>query len=162
MPRFTYTKTVRLVLPKGVFFMSKLYQKINKSLISGFMVIGLLWNSSTLPFLNEIEKEINKLIVPIAKMEVIATAYTSTPEQTDSTPFTTASNKEVYDGLIAANFLDFGTKIRIPEIFGDKIFTVDDRMHRRFNKSKRIDVWFPTLLAAKKFGVKNLQIEVLN
>lgn len=141
---------------------NKIYQEINKKFVSGFMVIGLLWNSSTMPFLIEIEKEISKLIVPITKIEVVATAYSSTPEQTDSTPFITASNKEVYDGLIATNFLAFGTKIRIPEIFGDKIFTVDDRMHRRFNKSKRIDVWFPTLLAAKKFGVKSLQIEVLN
>src|SRR3989338_9520428 len=72
---------------------------------------------------------------------VVATAYSSTPDQTDSTPFITANGTYVFDGLVAANFLPFHTKIKIPEMFGDKVFTVEDRMHPRF--SDRIDVWFP-------------------
>ena len=128
------------------------------------MIIGISWNSSTLPLLADFKNEFSNLIMPIEKIGVLATAYSSTPEQTDDTPFVTASNKEVYDGLVAANFLEFGTKIRIPEVYGDKIFTVDDRMHRRYNKSnpKRIDIWFPTLVAAKKFGAQTFEIEILN
>lgn len=147
--------------------MTKIYKKYNDlgiTLSKGCLIIGLLWNSSTIPYLSIIEEELNKLIIPTTKITVLVTAYSSTIEQTDSTPFITASNKKVYDGLVAANFLSFGTKIRIPEIFDDKVFTVDDRMHRRFNNAKpqRIDIWFSTLAAAKKFGVKTLEIEVLN
>ena len=36
---------------------------------------------------------------------VTITAYSSTPDQTDSTPFITAYNTFVRDGIVAANFL---------------------------------------------------------
>ena len=51
---------------------------------------------------------------------VVATAYSSTPDQTDSTPFTTASGTQVRDGIIAANFYigrggePFWTPVKIP------------------------------------------------
>ena len=64
-------------------------------------------------------------------MVVLATAYSSTPDQTDATPFITAWNTRVRDGILAANFLPFGTLVKIPEVFGDKIFVVEDRMHQR-------------------------------
>jgi len=89
----------------------------------------------------------------------IATAYSSTPDQTDSSPFIAASGKWVYDGMIAANFLKFGTKIRLPQVFGDKIFTVDDRMHPRF--SNRIDIWFSTRQEALQFGAKKVRVEIV-
>src|SRR5258708_6536739 len=57
--------------------------------------------------------------------KVRVTAYSSTPDQTDDTPFITASGYHVHDGVIAANFLPFGTKLTIPSVFGDKIFTVE-------------------------------------
>ncbi|MEK7627296.1 MAG: hypothetical protein AAB397_01795 [Patescibacteria group bacterium] len=90
---------------------------------------------------------------------VTITAYSSTPDQTDSTPFITAYNTFVRDGIVAANFLKFGTKIKIPRYFGDKIFTVEDRMHQRF--SNRVDIWFPTRQDAKNFGVKITELVVL-
>ena len=73
--------------------------------------------------------------------EAVVTAYTSRPEETDSTPTITASNKEVYDGLVANNCLPFGTKVRFPNLFGDKVFTVDDRMNRRYG-CEAFDVWY--------------------
>jgi len=93
-------------------------------------------------------------------LTVWVTAYTSTPEETDSTPFITASNQKVHDGVIAANFLPFGTKVKIPEVFGDKIFTVDDRMHER--KTGFVDVWMPSKVQAQKFGITRTEIVVLN
>ena len=90
---------------------------------------------------------------------VTITAYSSTPDQTDSTPFITAYNTFVRDGIVAANFLKFGTKIKIPRYFGDKIFTVEDRMHQRF--SNRVDIWFPTRQEANNFGVKTTELVVL-
>lgn len=88
------------------------------------------------------------------------TAYSSSPEETDDTPFITASGKMVADGIVANNLLPFGTKIKIPEIYGDKIFTVQDRMHYRWG-SYKLDIWFPEKSQAKQFGVKKATIEVL-
>lgn len=90
---------------------------------------------------------------------VTVTAYSSTPDQTDSTPFITANGSIVGDGIAAANFLPFKAKIKFPEVFGDKIFSIEDRMNRRF--SDRIDIWMPSRAVAKKFGVKKIKVEVL-
>lgn len=91
---------------------------------------------------------------------VIATGYSSTVDQTDEDPFTTAWGTQVRNGIIAANFLPFGTKIKIPEIFGNRIFVVEDRMNRRYWKS--IDIWFIDRESALEFGVKKIKIQILN
>ena len=105
---------------------------------------------------NPTEVEIKK--TETQKIWVTVTAYSSTPEQTDDTPFITAKGTKVRDGIIAANFLDFDTKVKLPEIFGDKVFVVEDRMHPRF--SDRIDIWFPDLETAKSFGKRHTIIEI--
>jgi len=91
---------------------------------------------------------------------VPATAYSSTPDQTDSTPFITASGTHVRDGVAAANFLPIGTVFRIPDLYGDKIFIVEDRMNKRY--TYRVDIWFPTRQAAKNFGLKTIKIEIVS
>ena len=90
---------------------------------------------------------------------VTVTAYSSTVDQTDSTPFITASGSTVRDGIVACNFLRFGTRVRFPQIYGDKIFVVEDRM--ALKNSHKIDIWFTTREEAKQFGVKYLQVEIL-
>lgn len=90
---------------------------------------------------------------------VTITAYSSTPDQTDSTPFITALGTHVRDGIVACNFLRFGTRVRIPSLFGDKIFVVEDRM--ALKNSHKIDIWFETREEAKQFGLKFAQVEVL-
>lgn len=90
---------------------------------------------------------------------IMVTAYSSTPDQTDDTPFITASGSYVRDGIIATNFLRFGTKVRFPDKFGDKIFVVEDRMHPRFYH--RADIWMSERQLAKEFGVKTLKMEIL-
>lgn len=91
---------------------------------------------------------------------VPATAYSSTHDQTDSTPFITASGTHVREGVIAANFLPIGTVVKIPELFGDKTFVVEDRMHSRY--FYQIDIWFPTRGEAKEFGIKKIKIEIVS
>ncbi|MBI3671612.1 3D domain-containing protein [Candidatus Azambacteria bacterium] len=87
------------------------------------------------------------------------TAYSSTPDQTDDSPFIMASGKHVYDGAVASNFLPLGTKVRFPELYGDKVFVVEDRMNRRFQD--RIDIWMPTRSEALTFGMRYASVEVL-
>ncbi|MCD6568691.1 3D domain-containing protein [bacterium] len=93
-------------------------------------------------------------------MEITVTGYSSTPDQTDDTPFITASGKIVHPGIVAANFLPFGTKVRFPQLFPDQIFIVEDRMHKRF-QDKRVDIWFPDRTTAEEFGIKKTIMEII-
>jgi 3D (Asp-Asp-Asp) domain-containing protein len=89
---------------------------------------------------------------------VVVTAYSSTPDQTDDTPFITANGTHVRDGIIAANFLKFGTRVKFPDFSGDKIFSVQDRMNARY--SDRVDIWMESREAAMNFGVRTLKMEI--
>ncbi len=92
--------------------------------------------------------------------KVIVTAYSSTEWETQGDPFITASGKRVEDGIIANNLLPFGTEIKLPEIFGDKVFIVQDRMHSRKIDS-HFDVWFPSHKEALNFGAQTSNIEIV-
>ena len=100
-----------------------------------------------------VKKATNRIYV------VSASAYSSTVDQTDDSPFITAWNTYVRDGIVATNFLPFGTRIKIPEVFGNKIFVVEDRMNKRYKYN--VDVWFPDRESAKQFGRKSVTIEVI-
>jgi 3D (Asp-Asp-Asp) domain-containing protein len=91
-------------------------------------------------------------------IEVPLTAYSSSVDETDDTPFITASGNYVRDGVAAANFLPIGTKFKIPKIYGDKVFVVEDRMHRSYNY--RIDLWFPSKEEAMMFGLRTAEVEI--
>ncbi|MBU1131740.1 3D domain-containing protein [Patescibacteria group bacterium] len=97
-------------------------------------------------------------------MTVVATAYSSTVDQCDSTPCIAADGfnvcKHNKEDIIAANFLKFGTKVRIPDIYGDRIFVVHDRMNPKYNE--RIDLWKTSRESAIAFGKRTIRIEILN
>ena len=96
----------------------------------------------------------------IDRIRIVVTAYSSTVSQTDDDPFTTAAGTKVRDGIIANNLLPFGTKVRLPELYGDKIFTVEDRMNPK-KGYYHFDIWFSSYLEAKDFGAKNTYAEIL-
>ncbi len=106
--------------------------------------------------------EVREIILPAQVMdtrEVWLTAYSSTPEETDDTPFITALGTQTRDGIVATNFLPFGTRVKIPEVFGDKVFVVEDRMHPR--KKDFLDVWMPSKKDALNLGIRRAKILVL-
>ena len=96
----------------------------------------------------------------LEKIDVVVTAYSSSVWETDDTPYLTAANTLTRDGVVASNLLPFGTKIRIPELFGEKIFAVEDRMNQRIGDFQ-IDIWFPSSWQAKQFGLKYTYIETV-
>lgn len=104
---------------------------------------------------------------PVKTITVVATAYNSMMAQTDASPCITANGhdlcrqyEEVGDGnTIAANFLRIGTHVRFPEIFGDKVFVVRDRMNERYGRG-RIDIWLPAYDEAVAFGVQRIEMEI--
>ena len=96
----------------------------------------------------------------VRTINVIITAYSSTVWETDDTPYLTAAGTWVRDGIIANNYLPFGTKVRIPELYGDKVFVVEDRMSWK-KGNYQIDIWFPCYVEAKNFGAKRTYVEIL-
>ena len=65
--------------------------------------------------------------------------------------------------MLKIHFLKMYTKIQIPSLYGEKIFTVEDRMNRRYTDviPPRIDLWMEGRYQARKFGIKKLEIIVL-
>lgn len=140
--------------------------ELSRALIGLFLMVGGLLGQTkptepvtadTATVDNQSEK--SKSAPEVIKMELTVTGYSSSVDETDDDPHITASGSATRDGVVATNLLPFGTKVRIPGEFGDKIFVVEDRMHRRF--ADRIDIWFPSKNEAKQFGKKNLEIEIL-
>ncbi len=122
----------------------------------GYFGFSLMQNDSVLATRSPITPKTYK---PKEAYIVAATGYSSTPEETDHTPFITAAGTHVRDGVIATNFLPFGTVIKIPELFGDRTFIVEDRMNNRYWMN--IDIWFAEKELAKEFGKRVVKIEIL-
>lgn len=103
-------------------------------------------------------------LVIVAKRDVVATAYSSTIDQTDSTPCITANGFDLCENnveeIIANNGLKFGTKVRIPSIYGDRVFTVADRMNSRYG-ANRIDIWMTNRDRAIDFGKRLVEMEIV-
>lgn len=98
-----------------------------------------------------------KKAVDVTYMQV--SAYNSIPNQTDGSPYHTAIGSMTRDGVVATNYLPIGTRIRFPDLFGDKEFRVEDRMNERYNKV--VDIWMEDIKDARKFGRRNLKVEVI-
>lgn len=112
------------------------------------------------------QKESSKIIsslpqnkdLPYYTMYTTATAYSSTVDQCDGDPFTAAWGNHVYWGMIASNYFPRGTKIQIPQYFGNKMFSTEDTMNKRYYN--RIDIWMTDRQQAKNWGAKYIEIRV--
>ncbi len=91
------------------------------------------------------------------------TAYNSEVAQCDSSPCITANGFNVcahgVEDTVAANFLRFGTRVKIPELFGERIFIVRDRMNKRY--TSRVDIWMLDKGDAIEFGRRVAKIEIM-
>jgi 3D (Asp-Asp-Asp) domain-containing protein len=101
----------------------------------------------------------NSAVVEVLNLKI--TAYSSSPDETKDygSPFITADGTYVHDGVIATNLLPFGTKVMIPSLFGEKIFTVNDRMSKKLMNN--LDIWMNSKASALVFGVHAAQVVVL-
>ncbi|UCD70671.1 MAG: 3D domain-containing protein [Syntrophobacterales bacterium] len=101
--------------------------------------------------------------VKIRAVPVKVTAYNPVRSQTDSSPHITASNKRVRVGMVALSRdlerefgLTFGDTIHLNGIGS---FVFEDRMHRR--KRRHVDILMFNIMEARKFGVKNSHLILL-
>jgi 3D (Asp-Asp-Asp) domain-containing protein len=128
---------------------------------------AIIWGITALitlyPTSAGVKADIEPATGPVVEVQEVrnvwVTAYSSTPEETDDTPFTTASGQTVRDGIVATNLYPFGTKVQIPSLFGDKIFEVQDRMHAR--KTNGVDVWMDGKPKALAFGAHKAEVHIL-
>jgi 3D (Asp-Asp-Asp) domain-containing protein len=90
------------------------------------------------------------------------TAYDACKKCCGKTDGITASGKKACYGMVACNWLPFGTRIKIE---GLGVFVVADRGAKSLfgdkkHHIKHLDVYFPTHKQAKKFGVKYLEVSI--
>jgi 3D (Asp-Asp-Asp) domain-containing protein len=90
----------------------------------------------------------------VRSVPITLTAYTSTVEECDDTPYFTASDKPVRPGIISVSAdlvremgLKFGQRVLIP---GHGIFEVQDRMNPRLRRT--VDIWMADRKVALLFG----------
>lgn len=114
-----------------------------------------------------------------SRLVLEATAYTSSPGETDRTPFVTATGMRTALGVVAVSrdllrILPYGTKLRLKDLgsvygrgkgrfdalFQDRIFVVADTMHPRMRE--KLDIWLPDRALALQFGRRLLEVEVLS
>jgi len=161
-PRFWALNLLIFLIFSGIFFESSVFSSLEAQEVEINLALGeipemVIFQQNTLvPFSNPA----NPPSPVIRKLPVIITGYSSTEDQTDSEPFVTAAGTWVREGIVANNFFPLGTKIKIPELFGDKVFVVEDRMSWE-KGNYHIDIWFPDYWQALNFGAKRTYIEVL-
>lgn len=127
-------------------------------IVFGLIIISLflflfLKSGKTQPadFKVEIIKENNNKIT-----DAIITGYSPSVDETDDSPFIAASNRRVFEGMIANNCLKFGTRVKI----NGKIYEVWDRMNKRYS-CKHFDIFFWTKAEALKWGRKIMEVEII-
>jgi 3D (Asp-Asp-Asp) domain-containing protein len=99
---------------------------------------------------------------------VTVTAYTSSAEQTDTSPSVTASSRHARPGTIALSRdllrtftpgapFDFGDRVLIP---GMGMYVVDDTMSPRW--TRMADIWFADLRTARDWGRRDVYLTGVN
>lgn len=129
--------------------------------LAGTAVVGIeTWpkERTVARLLKSSSLKVRSSLPPGSVVRVLSTAYSSTADQTDDSPFVTASGHRVGQGVMAANFLPFGTRVRI----GQQIYTVRDRMNSRYDGKYIVDVWQPTRGAAVAWGARIVEMEIVS
>ena len=83
------------------------------------------------------------------------TAYTSSENETDSTPYLTAAQTATRDGVIACpRYIPFFTVVEIDS----KKYSCEDRM--ALKHPDRWDIWMASYEDAIEFGIKKLIVKI--
>ncbi len=102
------------------------------------------------------KKKLESFNPPAGRVEILVTGYSSTVDQCDADPFTTASGTKVHQGTMACPpQYPFGTKIKIENV-GE--FICEDR--GGVIKGNHFDMWFPSRNEALLWGKRTLVAEI--
>jgi len=144
------------------------------SFILGIMVVigvvGMTFPQTTMAdFANTtnasyVAKSTNEAKKVATTIKVKVTAYSSSWDETTGIPgkagVITASGKKVSSEIIANNKLPFGTKVKFPKLYGDKIFIVGDRM-AAWKSDNHVDLFMASKSLALNFGVRSAEMQIL-
>ncbi len=99
--------------------------------------------------------------VQVVRVEGVSiSAFTASKKECGKSDGITASGVKVHDGVIACNFLPFGTKVRIPSMYGDKVFTVYCRLKKGY--VNHVDIYTKLVSTALRIGRRTCDIEVIS
>ena len=129
--------------------------------LEGVAVVGIEAYPQAKTFARVLQEEslqVRSSLTIGSKVHVLATAYSSTVDQTDGNPFVTANGERVGPGTMAANFLPMGTTVKI----GDNVYVINDRMNARYNNKYVVDIWKPNRAEAIQHGARIMEMEVVN
>ena len=90
-------------------------------------------------------------------IQAVITGYSSTEDQTDSTPNLTAYNTKTRKGIVANNCLKKGTTV----IIEGMALIVEDRKNSRYG-CEWFDIWFSDRTSAINFGLKRMNVLILS
>lgn len=97
-------------------------------------------------------------IATTTEVAAIVTEYTSSPNETDATPFVNAEGTRPHEGSVACpNQYSFGTSV----VFDGKTYVCDDRMAAKFRDGSYFDIWVEGKSEAFMFG-KQIAIITIN
>jgi 3D (Asp-Asp-Asp) domain-containing protein len=117
--------------------------------------------------------------ISFPNLSVRSTAYNSSTDQTDSSPFQTSTGARTRYGIIALSRdllrrFPYGSKVRLEDagswsggrgygkyntMLKNTVFVVEDTMHPR--KNAQIDVWLPARDQAMQWGVRRLNMQIV-
>src|SRR3990167_11293614 len=86
-------------------------------------------------------------------VQAVITGYSSTEDQTDSTPNLTAYGTKVRKGIVANNCLPRGTQVKI----GASSYVVEDKKNPRYG-CEWFDIWFESRELAINWGIQEKEI----
>lgn len=120
-------------------------------------ILGVIFLLSLIPgkTIEVINLSVETMQVPTKTMQATVTGYSSTPDQTDSSPTITAYNTQVRKGIVANNCLPRGTMVIIDGV----TMIVEDRKNSRYG-CEWFDIWFESREEALEWGVKQLIIVI--
>jgi len=123
------------------------------------IIIGLvtLTSISLIPSTTTYVREEIKIENKVEVVRAEVSAYTSSIDETNEDPFTTASGSTTRDGIVACpSRLEFGTKVEINGIE----YTCEDRMNRRYRDKENYDIWVSEKEIAYEWGRQQLKIKI--
>lgn len=128
--------------------------------------IQVLFQEQPLEQVND-ENEVSLTLPQIADVDEVkktffsqVTVYHSLPHETSGDPFITALGTRTRDGVLASNCLAFGTRVRLPELFGERVFVVEDRLAAG-KTCFVLDVWREYNPNNPSFGAPVTKVEIL-
>jgi 3D (Asp-Asp-Asp) domain-containing protein len=133
----------------------RFYARVGFAVIWFLIIAIIAYLSMTIEFR---PAKIEAAPLPPVQIAAVITAYSSSVDETDSTPNINAMGTRPHLGSVACpSQYKFGTEILIQ----GKTYQCDDRMAQKTREKPHFDIWMPSKQEALRFG-NQLEIVTIN